>query len=498
MSAADWSTWLSSTDNDLPTNGHFATARIRNGTVYLATDAVGLRTMYVAKSADGIVFSTRLYWVSRLSGITGVDLEALGSHWTAHQQLSLRSLVTGISRLGQGARCSISLHDFIVSEEPWLPDISTETVRPQTLLSDTLTMNLPSERQISFGLSGGMDSRTLLAFIAGTPDANLHVFGPADHPDVRIAKRLAGITGHSINNISEEFPPADESWEIARRHALEANAIAPASAALSMRYFDLLDAENRFVMDGGFGEIARRQFMNRLLRSSTTPITERTPEQIIGTISVNRANVFNRDIQDALRRGVRRDVEEIFWSRPDIDNWTDADQVDLIAIRSRLPNFFGFEQARMDGLIPNLMPFADNDFLSCVFSIPMQERQHATLYRRIIRDAHPSFSRVPLVKGLTTYPFGLGPVAAFAWTTIKGRLGMHHQDLRRDNFLQGCEAQVHDLLNSPELRDSGLYDLPTLHNLVSGYYRGERGNGVAIDWWLAFEFWRQGVSGTSR
>ena len=495
MSVNDWSTWFASHEAEIPSIGHVALARIKAGAVHLMTDATGLRTLYVTECERGIVFSTRLYWVTRLSGAADLDVHAFGSHWTAHQQLSTRAFIKNVTRLGQGARCAISQQGVTITENPWLPSALNGKGDPRTLLSASLETDLPSGRQLSFGLSGGMDSRTLLALLQDRSDACLHVFGPPVHPDVRVATKLAEISGHPIQNISEDFPPAHEAWQIARRHATEANAIAPASAALSMRYFDKLNAQNLFVMDGGFGEIGRRQFMNRLLRTSRKPLADRSPHDLLAAIRVDRANVFTDEVQQGLHQGALRDIEETFYARPDIDSWTDEDQIDLVAVRTRLPNFFGFEQARMDGLIPNLMPFADASFLSQVFATSLRERRRGRMFRRWIRRANPDLARVALVKGLTTYPFRLGPVAAFAWTTLKGRVGRAHADQRRGDFLQLCQDEIRDLVGSGAVRHAGCYDVHRLSAIVERYYRGEHHLGITIDWWLAFEFWRQGVTG---
>jgi len=105
MSVDDWSTWFASPEAEIPSIGHVALARIKAGAVHLMTDATGLRTLYVTECERGIVFSTRLYWVTRLSGAADLDVHALGSHWTAHQQLSTRAFIKNVTRLGQGARC---------------------------------------------------------------------------------------------------------------------------------------------------------------------------------------------------------------------------------------------------------------------------------------------------------------------------------------------------------------------------------------------------------
>ena len=149
----------------------------------------------------------------------------------------------------------------------------------------------------------------------------------------------------------------------------------------------------------------------------------------------------------------------------------------------------------MDGLIPNLMPFADASFLNQVFSTSLRERRRGRMFRRWIRHANPDLARVPLVKGLTTYPFRLGPVAAFAWTTLKSRLGRAHSDQRRDDFLQLCQDEIRDLVGSDAVRHAACYDVHRLSAIVERYYRGERHLGITVDWWLAFEFWRQGVTG---
>jgi hypothetical protein len=472
--------------------GGFVAVSYRDGTVDVRTDPMGLRTAYGVSTSDGVMLSTRLDWLSRISGHDRIDFEAFGSHWRCHNQLSWRSFVRGIERLPAGGTLSTAGSAVSIREAAWTPDASARHTDMETVLRGALSPELPAHLGLTLGLSGGLDSR-LLACLIDEPDTRLHTFGPATHPDVAVAHRMAGAVRRDIWRIDAPIPPPDEAIALARRHAAITNAVAPASASISLRHYDDLRRAGLALVDGGFGEIGRRQFMNRLMVSRRS-IADRTPAELAAAIRFARADVFTPEVESCLVRGVLDDVDRVFAERPPVDGWTDADHVDLLGVRYRLPNFFGFEQARLDHHILSYMPFATPRFVEAVFATPMTMRRGGRSFRKTIRDLNPQAARLPLVKGTTTYPFWLSPLPAAAYTRLKSRIGLFYRDQRRAVFLTSVEPYVRDIVSSASIASDGIYDMGRLRSMVEAHYDGTTDHGPAIDWWLAFELWRQSIA----
>ncbi|MDH3193959.1 MAG: hypothetical protein OEM40_06545, partial [Acidimicrobiia bacterium] len=167
--------------------------------------------------------------------------------------------------------------------------------------------------------------------------------------------------------------------------------------------------------------------------------------------------------------------------------------LDLVGVRTRLPNFFGFEQNRLDGLIQNYMPLAQPSLLAAVFRLPLSLRRNGRLVRRIVRSRNPRLTHYPLVKGGVTYPYRLPTVPAFAWTALKSRAGRGYVDLRRLKFLNVVKPFVLDTIYSQDVLESSLYDVSRLRRRIECFFGGRTEFASEVDWWLAFEMWRQSL-----
>ena len=292
------------------------------------------------------------------------------------------------------------------------------------------------------------------------------------------------------------MPEQHECLALLREHVAYTQVVSPASSVLGLSHYPELRARDAVMIDGGFGELYRRQYMNRLLHRGRSALLAGDVHSVLPHLAFDRADVFEPDISTLMRRGALEQTDELLVSLPPAQQFGVENLVDLIGVRTRLPNFFGLEQNRLDGLIQNYMPFAQPSVLASVFRVPVALRRNGTLVRRVIRE-RSSLARYPLVKGGTSYPFWLPTVPAHLWTGLKARAGMTFVDPRRRLFLDSVRTFVMDTVHSSDVRSCGLYDVAALSSLVQGYYAGRAKSGSAVDWWLAFEVWRQTVFGRS-
>ena len=169
--------------------------------------------------------------------------------------------------------------------------------------------------------------------------------------------------------------------------------------------------------------------------------------------------------------------------------------LDVLGVRTRLPNFFGFEQNRLDGVIPNYMPFAQPSLLRALFQVPLALRRNGRLFRHLIRSQRASLAGYPLVKGGVSYPFRLPTAPAYAWTKLKTRLGQGYTDPLRLRFLETLKPFALDAVHAQAARTYPAYDHARLTRLVEAFYDGRTDLAVQVDWWLAFEMWRRVLGG---
>ncbi|MFQ5572606.1 MAG: hypothetical protein ACE5G0_23275, partial [Rhodothermales bacterium] len=264
-------------------DGHFVAVRWQPGKVACFTDALGIRTLYLTRLSGGVAFSTRLDWLAALRNDAEINFETFGTHWLTFNQLSTDSLVSGIQRMGPGSRATCTDGDFQLINHPWTPDTGESDRRGEAfskILAALVHPKTADGRTLSLGLSGGLDSRLLLALRPSDAPIQTHVFGPDEHPDVRVSKRIAEGEGLQHVHFHAPTPEADECLDLLRNHVAQTHAVSSASSLLGLRYYPDLHAQHRLMIDGGFGEAARRQFMNRLLRQGRSALRTGHPAAI--------------------------------------------------------------------------------------------------------------------------------------------------------------------------------------------------------------------------
>lgn len=493
LSENQWTDILSVEKPDLTgIDGHFAVLTWKKRKLTCATDQLGLRSLFFAHSDSGYAVSTRLDWIARWCGKSDVNFRHFGSHWLTFNQLGYGCLVDGIERLGPGARAIFTPRSVETSVSHWLPR------KPDTTdLVNTLSRLLdPSfaDRTLSLGLSGGLDSRFLLSLLTASKKSfSIHVFGNSEDPDVRISKNIGMREEFDHQHIKSAHPDPRTLPAALLDYCGQLCATGPASTILKSYGYTFLNDQGKLMIDGGFGEIARRQFFNRLLRQGPRNLLDTDPASLLQYFYVNQSELFNRETLDEMKRGVQEDLQLLSETMPPIQEFGRENFADLLAVRTRLPSFYGYEQARLDGVVPNFMPFAQPSFLNTAFHTPIETKQDGYLFRKTIRSTCPALARYPLVKGGTTYPFRLSSLSAGIWTKIKSSFGYRFIDPTPITFLHALSEYVQDLLHSSDTVSYPAYDYKSVKNTVERFYAGDHTLASRVDWWLAFEIWRRSL-----
>ncbi|MGD1044202.1 MAG: hypothetical protein ABR936_02615 [Bacteroidota bacterium] len=477
-------------------DGHFVALRFNDREVQIFTDQLGMRGFYAAKTAHGVVFSTRLDWVARASDNCEIDFESFGPQWLAFNQISCWSPVRQVYRLGPGSRARCTAISFEHKEILWSPDFDSNDEKgfEDVLKPFLIPRNVPSEA-ISFGLSGGLDSRVLLALYSSMGEKNLrlHVFGDSLDPDVIISTKIAHRL--KFSHIHEQYIPqrSEELLARMREYLAQIYVTNPASAVINAGSVDQIAEHAALILDGSFGEIARRQSLNRLLIKGSKALRQRAADRMSRYMTIHRAAIFNRDIVETMERGFVRQTQWYLDETSSHPPVSDEDFVDLMTIRTRFPNYSGVEQARTDAFIMGYMPYLQPSVLKSMFHIPMHLKRKGRLFRRMIARHCPELASFPLVKGGTTYPYRFSTVPAHIWTLMKKKIGKPYTDMRMHAMLDMLKEYTQDLVHSQELQNYSAYDVQKIQFMVDRYYTGERHWAHEIDWWLSFEFWRQSL-----
>ncbi len=501
MNNDNWNSELSKKDfSQFHLNGHFATAKWNDDKLELFTDQLGVRNIYITKLNDCFAFSTRLDWISKLNKNISVDWEELGTRWFLVNQLSDKSILKNVERINQGGKAVFSFNPLSVqvANQPWHPDlVSSQTEKNlSSTLNDFTLCGLKSDRKLSLGLSGGFDSRILLAQLLASDSKNwsLHSLNSDEDPDRKIAGEISKKL--NIDHFFWEYslPPADTIITQLKDFIGQTMLTVPASAFLNVQFYSLLYNQNKIVIDGSNGEITRRRFFVGLQLRGGKAIYNNEFAELLPLLQSGRPTFFAEDYHRIMKSNLKNQVDDFCSSMPSPKNIGIGNWIDLFALRTRLPNASAPEQARSDSEFINYMPFIQPTFLKKIFETPVEERKNSKIFHKIINDNAPILKHFPLVKDGVIYPFRLGTVPASIYMKIKRRLGFVYQDKIVGNFLDHLSDLIQEMAHSTDVKSSGVYDYKKIIEITDGYYRKRNMNFARdINWWLSFEIWRQTI-----
>lgn len=494
ISPGEWRSLLVSPHPDLSCiEGHYAALRWKGHVLDCFTDVFGLRMVYFSRRGDTVMFSTRADWLSRLMGGTTINFREFGSHWMLFNQHSYASLLDGITRTGPKAVVRLSGSAFEMQHEEWsLPDSPSREEELTAAVASILNIRLRDGQKFTVGVSGGIDSRVLLALALTQrrEPLDMIVYGHPDEPDVVIARQIAGRIGLRQEYLHEEIPTAEECLRRLSEFVPGNYLTAPASSVIKLGYYSAMHSQHRFLLDGGMGEIVRRQYLKHLAILGKRKLLRKDAAGIVQFLEFGRAPVFTGEAVATMQEGILQETQRMLETMPDPSSVSTHDYVDLMAVRYRFPNFGGYEQCRIDGQVASISPYLQPSVVRFALGLPLRERRNGKLFRRLVRTHAPALARYPLVKGGTTVPFCLGSLTSTAWMRLQTRLRMHFVDPTPAAFLHTIEPFVQDIARSSSVRTYGAYDHTAILRLVDGFYRGQMELTRELDWWVAFEVWR--------
>ncbi len=497
LSTQEWSAILSNPHPDLSSiEGHFIVCRWLDGVVEFYCDQLGQRTLYLSRIKGGHYFSTRIDWLAKMTRRSTINFSEIGSRWLTFNQITYESGIEGIRRMGPGGYARITRNSLHLENKDWTPnpDAPGNSEAFDSSFMAFCNPEMAGFDGVTLGLSGGLDSRFVLSALAAnnvTPDA--YVYGSGEEADVRIAKRVAERHGISLSHYDASIPSPDECVGLMKEYAGINCVYMPVTAVVKLRLREMLRQQKRVVIDGGFGELCRRQLLNRVLRFGMKALKSGNAEAIARYMAVPRPPIFTEPTNRLMQSGMKTELESTLAHMPSLEALGPENYVDLFSIRTRVPNWGLAEQARLDTLIVNYMPLVQPSLLHITMALPVSARANARLFRRFIRTHTPALAQLTLVQFGVTYPFRTGYASAWLWQHSKEKLGMGSRDTTRVRLLDAVRPFVMDTVASQSVRSFGAYNHEAIGRLVSDYYGGKRELAEALDWWLTFELWRQSI-----
>lgn len=494
LNTSDWDDYLSPKEVDLSAvNGHFVALKYNDAELKFFTDELGLREIFLVKLLEGWGFTTRIDWLKYFIE-PEIDLKEFGARWLLQNQISRNSIIKNVKRL-LCSNATIKNNILKVEDNPWRPDFEVEGGKEK--FDSTLKRLLSFEdKKVSLSLSGGLDSRLLLSYLLNKNSElwETHTFGDPNHPDSKFATELLKSVNLENIIVNEVLPSKEKAIELLKNYAMQSIVTSKVSSILNLRFYNLITAENKIIVDGGFGEMWRREFANKFLILGKKALMAKDVEKTFRLFSDTKPDIFSEDVLKEMKNGSIFQIEKIFSELPDanvinLENW-----LDIFTIRARLINTSAPEQARVDNYAISFMPFIQKDILKILFSFTVKERKNGRLFKDIIRRNAIALTKFPLVKGNITYPFDASSLSARVYSKVKKKTGLFYKDQRIDGLFTLLRDFILDLLYSTQVRNCELYDRRKIERLAKGFSSKSTEFNSEINWILSFELFRQGIT----
>ena len=494
LNNTDWNSYLIPEKINLGSvNGHFVAVKYANDELKFFTDELGLREIYIVELSEGFGFSTRIDWLKYFIN-PELDLNEFGSRWLLQNQISRGSIVKNVKRL-VCTNATIRNNTLSIEQNLWQPDF--EIPGSREIFDATLKKLLSVDgRKISLSLSGGLDSRFLLSYLA-IKNSNLwetHTFGDPNHPDSKIASELLSGLKLKHETIDDELPLKDKLIELIKSYAFQSIVTNPISSILNLRFYDRLAGQNKIIIDGGFGEIWRREFANRLLLIGRKALLNKDSKAVAGFLRYNRADIFSDEVLVEMEKGMIEQLNNLFEEMPEANQITPSKWIDLFSIRSRLTNYYAPEQARIDQYVLSFMPLVQKDMLKLLFGFNNADKKNGKLFKELIRQNSIQLTKHLLVKGSIVHPFNSSSLSARLHSRIKNLFSINYQSKQPDELFNSLKEFINDLIRSSVVRNCDLYDQRKVERIANDFSRNEMGFNFEMDWFLSFELFRQGIS----
>ncbi len=480
-------------DNLTSLNGHFCGAFIENNSITLLTDYLGLREFHIYENDDGWYFSTRLDWILKL-GSFEINYNEFGSRWQLINQISNKSIIKNIRRLNCGAKAIISQNQFKFIENNWTP-IKGNTISVNEFkhkLEKLTLLGANNSLKISLSLSGGMDSRVLLSFLLNSNYDNwdCHTIQTKDQMDSQVAEKILADLNiqHRLfsDNTLDENDILPELIEYVGTTYLSESAF----TSQKLMYYKTLP-EKEIIVDGGFGEIWRSEFLTRLYHFGRDELENKNLENIPKYLINHRADIFSEECNSIMKIGIIDQIEKIITDLPLIKEIGLRNWLDLFSLKTRLVNYYAPEQARIDNYVTAYMPFVQLILMNDLLNLPIKERKNNRLFKSIIKLNCSKLSEYSFAKGDILYPFYFTPLMKRAYSLLYNKFSKNKENNELDSFLSKLKDFVMDSLLSKSTKEYAQYNYDLIFEKVNSYYNGNKSNKYFVDWFLTFEIFRQ-------
>ena len=380
-------------------NGWFSGLLIdlREEKAILFNDRYGLGRIYYHESPDGFYFASEAKsLLGVVQGLREIDQRSLAEFFSVGCVLQNRTLFRDISLLPGGSQWTFHRDGRIERQRYFHPetweqqeplDAKTYGDRLQEVFSRVAPRYLQGPTPIGMSLTGGLDSRMLLAWARAAPDSlPCYTFGGSyrDCSDVRIARRLATLAGQSHTTLRIESDFFSKFPTLAEQTVYLTDGAMDVSGAVELHVNRQAREIAQVRLTGNYGSEILRS--NVALRPRRLNRTFFTPE--FGSLLDEAVNTYRTE--------------------------STGSRLSFIAFKQVPWHHYGRLAVEQSQLIPR-SPFLDNDLVALAYRVPPELAMSPGPLLALIAAGNPDLDTVGTDRALRHRTWPVFSRLAQAW-----------------------------------------------------------------------------------
>ncbi len=475
-------------------DGHFAGLKWDNEKIIFFNDQLGLRDIYFLKVNSNYLFSTRLDWIAKFNNENKINFNEFSTNWLLPHQISWQSIIDDVIMLNPGGIIKITSGILEKKNSPWMPDFNLNSKSDDFLnvLNNFIKLTDSENEKINLGLSGGIDSRVLLQalFNNNINTFGTHTFGSILTADGKIAEKIVKDYNLLHRFFSFSFPEKEQLLKYLFESVSQLGLSASIYETLNYPFYEQLSNQNYIVLDGAYGEIFRRAYLNRFLILGKSALLNKDAGAIFKLLKRSKADIFNEEINKRLEISAVNQLAKILEILPGADSIGIENWLDTFFIKTKVANISGPSQTLLDNISRAFMPFIQPAVLDKGFGLDFSEKKNGRLFWQIINHGK-ELNKYPLVKDQIIYPFSSNLLFVRLYQKFKRKLGLVYKDNIQYELLVKLKDFVLDRISSQDVKYFDLYDHKKVSNLASDFYNGNNSLINDLTWWITFDIWRE-------
>lgn len=376
----------------------------------LINDRMGLFPLYYGKSEHGIIFGSNIKAILMDDSLARIaDLTAIAEFLTFDHMLGQRTLLSSVKLMPQASLMTfdgelLNIRPYYKFQYRQQHEFKTDEMYMQELdfyFRQAISRQMKDDKSKGLLLSGGLDSRYILAVMAEIDSQNLHTFtwSIPNSDDARFAAECARLA-HSQHH----FYPLEADWMVAK--AEKAILLTSGNGnIINLHAFATLEKEaalvqtiyKGFLGDAMFGFGVRPRFWADY--DQETMIAEHIEAYRDYRVLTFDPKLHSEFFTDSFNMATTTDWMEEFTQGMLAANCKQmTDQRSYFDLTQRVPRMTinGVDVVRDQCLVR--LPFTDNDLLEFSLTIPPHLRYQRSLVDRTFIQYYPQYAKIPIAQ----------------------------------------------------------------------------------------------------